>query len=264
MGSPVNIVNQALSEIGQQVQIASFNDNTAASRAASLLYTQKIQMLSRAAPWDKFRAQLALTQLKATVINGVTTGNPPPTPWNFEYAYPSDCIKARFLQPTPTPIPGGVPLTTAPNAALSTSSLNTRIPFVVGTDFDAGNNPISVILTNLCQAQLVYNRDLSQVPDLWDPLFTSAAVALLGAYLINALARNKAQMDDQIALAKNIIDQARAASANESISSVDHMPDWIAARMAGSTPWAWNQGGPNGVSYEAWGGSCGFPDGQFY
>lgn len=263
MASPVSIINESLSEIGQQVQINSFDDNTPAARAASILYTPKLQMLSRVAPWDKLRAQIALTQLKATVINGVTTGNPPPSPWNFEYAYPSDCLKARFIQPSPDPVAAGVPLTTAPNAALTVNGLPTNIPFVVGTDNDAGGNPISVILTNLYQAQLIYNRDLTQVPDLWDPLFHAAATALLGAYLINALQRDASQMQQQIGLAKSVIDQARSASANESISNADHAPDWIQTRMAGSVPWAWNQGGPGGVSF-AWWDACAFPDGQFY
>lgn len=263
MASPVSICNQALSSIGQQVQINSFNDNSPAARAANTLYTMLMQMLTRAAPWDKFRAQRALTLLKATVINGVTSDDPPPSPWNYEYAYPSDCLKARFIQPTPLPVEAGVPLTTAPNAALVTNALPTNVPFVVATDLDASSNPISVILTNLPQAQLIYNRDLSQVPDLWDPLYTSAAVALLGAYFINALARDRAQMNDQIALAKNLIDQARAASGNESISNADHIPDWVQARMAGGVSWAWNQGGPNGVN-PAWWSAVTFPDGQFY
>jgi hypothetical protein len=263
MASPVSLVNQALSLIGQQVQIFSFDDNTPAAKAASLNYTQVVQMVMRSAPWDRLRAQIALTQLRATVINGVTTDDPPPAPWNFEYAYPSDCLKARFLQPTPLPVEAGVPLTTAPNAALAVSGLPTNIPFVVGTDKDAGGNPISIILTQLPQAQLIYNRDLSQVPDLWDSLLTSGVIATLGAYLINALARDSAQMTQQIGMAKNILDTARAASANESISNADHSPDWINIRMAGSVAWGWNRGGPNGV-VESWAGTCAFPDGQWY
>lgn len=260
---PVEVANMALSEVGNDVQINSFDDNTPASRAARTFYTPKLQMLMRSANWDKFRAQIALTQLKATVINGVTTDDPPPSPWNFEYAYPSDCLKLRFIQPTPQAVPGGVPLTTAPNALLVTGSLPTQIPFVVGTDYDADNNPNSVILTNLYQAQGVYTRDLSQFPDLWDPLFLSAATALLASYFINALARDTSQMNAQIALAKNVIDQARDASANESISNADHIPDWIRARGAGSVSWAWNQSGPAGVNYGGW-DACGFPDGAFY
>ncbi len=263
MASPVSIINESLSEIGQQVQINSFDDNTPAARAASILYLPKMQMLARTAPWDKFRAQIALTQLKATVINGVTSSDPPPSPWNYEYAYPSDCLKARFIQPTPQAVEAGVPLTTAPNASLVCNGLPTNTPFVVGTDFDSGGNSISIILTNLYQAQLIYNRDLCNIPDLWDPLFHAAATALLGAYLINALARDSAQMNQQIGLAKSVIDQARAASANESISNADHSPDWINIRQAGGVRWGANQGGPNGVSY-AWWDSCAFPDGSFY
>lgn len=265
MAAPVDVTNVALSQIGQQVQISSFDDNTPAARAASLLYTPTLQMLARAAPWDRFRAQIALTQIRAAVINGVTSDDPPPSPWLFEYAYPSDCLKARFLQPSPLPVEPGVPLTTAPNAGFVGQSVPTNIPFVVGTDNDAGGNPISVILSNLYQAQLIYNRDLTQVPDLWDSLFYQAATATLGAYLINALARDASQMAQQIGMAKSILDQARAQSANESISNADHLPDFIAIRSSGSVGWGWNRGGPGGVPYyENWAGTWASPDGQFF
>lgn len=217
-------------------------------------------MLMRAAPWDSLRAQITLTQLKATVINGATSNNPPPQPWGYEYAWPSDCLKARFLLPTLQTMPGGIPLTTAPNTVLPTADAPTGIPFVIGTDFDAQGNPIKVILTNLFAAQLVYTRDLSQFPDLWDSLFLSAETAMLGAYFINALARNQAQLQTASAQAKAIIEQARAVSGNESISNADHIPDWITVRATSAVPWAWNMSGPGGIVWTGW-DSCELPGG---
>jgi len=252
VSSPVTICNIALAECGNRVQIGDFDDGTPAANVARLFYTPKMQMLARAAPWDSFRAQITLTLLKATVIDGAVSDDPPPQPWGYMYQWPSDCLKARFLLPTLPTMAPGTPLTTAPNYALQAPAPPTAIPFVVATSLDANNNPIKVILTNLPQAQLVYNRDLTQVPDLWDAMFTTAATATLASYFINALARNAADYMAQVQIAQSAIASARAASANEAITSVDHLPDWMAVRMASAVPWAWNSTGPGGVLADGW------------
>lgn len=264
MTAPVDVCNLGLAEIGNRIQIASFNDGTAASKTAALFYTPKMQMLSRSANWDSFRAQIPLTLLKATVVNGQLSNYPPPQPWAYEYAWPSDCLKARFIQPTlNAPGSSNPPLTTAPNVYIPAPGAPTGIPFVVATDVDALNNPIKVILTNLPNAQLIYTRDLTQVPDLWDALFLAGATALLASYFISALARDKEQMAQQVQVCKSVIDQARAANGNEAISSVDHYPDWMMVRYQSAVSWAWNQQGPNGVVFTGW-DQCAFPDGQSY
>lgn len=224
----------------------------------------KLKMLARAAPWNSFRAQVALTQVKAVVINGVVqTTNLPPQPFQVEYAYPADCLKFRFVRPTLNVTPTTPPLTTAPNQSYPYPKAPDAIPFVVATDTDANNNPIKVILSDLYQAQGVYVRDLTSFPDLWDPMFRGAATALLGAYFINTLQRSKAQLDDAVAIAKSLVEQARAAEANESIAKIEHTPDWLQARMGSSIPWGWAASGPNGQLTGAW-DSCEFPGGQFF
>lgn len=261
---PLDIANLALAEVGNRIQIASFTDGSPAANVANLFYTPKTQMLLRTANWDFARAQAPLAVWKAVIVNGVVSANPPPQPWQYSYLRPTDCLKARFIQPTLNIAPAGTPLTTSPTTVLCTPPVPTAIPFVVATDFDANGNPIGVILTNLPGAQLIYTRDLSQAPALWDSLFLNGASALLASYFINALARNKAQMDDQIAIAKSVIDQARVANGNEAIANVDHVPDWIRVRQMAAVPWAWNQQGPAGVSYSGGWDSTGFPDGSFY
>ncbi len=260
--TPTDVANIALGEIGQRSRISSFEDGTPASQAAALFYTPKLQMLTRAAPWDSMRAQRVLTLLRAAQINGVVSNDPPPQSFGFEYAYPADCLKARFIIPTLALQSQGVPLTTAPGVNFTSAKPPTAIPFVVATDKDASGNNIKVILTNLPQAILIYTRDLSQDPDIWDALFLSAATALLGAYFINALTGDKGKMAEQIGLAKNMIDQARAASANEGISNTDHIPDWMQVRFTSAVSWGWNTGGP-GNPWTGW-DQCQFPDGLFY
>ena len=258
---PTDVCNIALAEMGNRVKISSFAETSPAAQAAALFYRPKTQALLRGANWDFARAQQTLAVWKAATINGTTSANPPPQPWLYSYLWPSDCVKARFIQPTlPTATPG-VPLTTAPVGQFFAQPSITSIPFVPATDLDQNGNPIKVILTNLPAAQLIYTRDLSQSPDLWDSLFLNGCTAYLAAYFINALARNKAQFDDQVAIARGALDQARVANGNEGISNVDHAPDWLRARTVGGASWSFNGGRPG--LYGGW-DTVPFPDGQFY
>lgn len=254
MTSPVDICNQALLEAGIQTTITSLSDGTPEAVSCNILYLPKVQMTSRAASWDFMRKTLALTLLRvAPQVQSTTTpaySTPPPQPFLYEYAYPSDCLKLRFMIPYITPPSTSPPLTTGGNAAAFGISPNPSIPFVIGLDYDAQNNPIKVIMTDLPLAQMVYTADLSQVPDLWDSLFSNAVTAVLATYLITALARNKSQMDGQIAIAKGALDAARAANGNEAITSTDVLPDWIAIRMASSVQWS-GQGGYGSGLYES-------------
>lgn len=243
--------------MGSRVLISAFSDNSPQAQTANLNYTPRIQMLLRSASWDFCRAQANLTVFKQALVNGAVSNNPPPQPWLFSYLWPSDCLKARFVLPTIPIAPSGTPLTTAPNPIARVPPAPTGIPFVIATDLNTSGNatsPVKVILTNLPNAQLIYTRDLSQLPDQWDSLFLSAATSFLGSYFINALARNKAQYDDAVAMTKSLLDQARVANGNEGIGSVDRRAEWITARSAGSH-WA----GAGG----AWSGSVGWDSVSF-
>lgn len=228
MGSPVDICNQALLAIGAQAQISSINpsDGSTEANACSLIYPTQINALHRAAHWNFARAQIALTQLKAFEINGVVSTNPPPTPWRYEYAYPSDCLQLRYLFITP--------LTASQTSTVGVSGRERGgvQMFVEGRDFDASGNPIKVILTNAPRAQAVYTAEVDEV-DLWDPHFYTAAIATMAAWLVNPLSRNRALMNDQFNIAKNIIDQARISDGNEGLTVQDHVPDWMQVRGRG-------------------------------
>ncbi len=219
----------------------------------------------RAAPWGFARAQIALTLWKSATVNGVPSATPPPQPWLYSYEYPNDCLKLRFLQPTMLTQPGGVPLTTGMTAPPWLPQGSTTTPFVDGTDFDGSDNFVRIVLTNLANAQAIYVRDLSQFPDTWDPTFHAAAVAMLAAYFINALARNNQQMGQQIGLAKGMIESARVANANEAITTLDHAPDWMRARVnMGFTPWLFGGGAAANPAMSSQWDAAQFPDGQSF
>lgn len=232
MTSPVDVVNIALIEIGvSRTQVSSINPSDGSTEAdvASIMYRPKIEALSRAAHWNCLRKQESLALLKASVIDGEASDNPPPRPWQYEYAYPVDCIKARFILPFWNNNYTGTPFTTAPN--ISTVLLQgPPVKFAVATDRDAEGNTVRVILTNMPQAIMVYTADFINSPDLWDPHFLAAATATLGVWFINALNRSRGLLQDQVSIATNIIAQARISDGNEGLTSADHIPDWLRVR----------------------------------
>lgn len=237
-----SIVNRALLEMGAQAQISSFTEGSTEANAASVLYEPTRDMLLRSAHWNFTRKQISLSQLKAFQINGVIqTGDAaPPVPWQYEYTYPQDCLKARYLVPiqaypttTPPPTTGStpVPITGLP------APMN--IPFVIGTDTPVSSTTTqTVILTQLYQAQLVYTARIES-PDLWDPSFQEAMVATLAAKFVNALARNASLFSQLTGVARDIVLQARVSDGDEVPTYQDNLPDWIRARGVQSFAGGW-------------------------
>lgn len=227
--TPVEVVNIALAEIGAQESVQSINPSDGSSTAdiASLLYQPKIDSLSRAAHWNCLRYQQELTLIRATIIDGEQSDDPPPKPWLYEYLYPDDCLKARFIIPYIETIGVSPPLTTAFNQA-PVLLPQAAVPYAIATDMYLGQRR-KVILSNAAQPIMVYTSRVTDC-NLWDPHFLNAATSFLGAWLVNALSRNRELMQDQINIAKDIIAQARISDGNEGITSVDHLPDWMAVR----------------------------------
>lgn len=239
MTSAVDVVNIALHTIGEQTTVQSIDpsDGSPAANAAAILYQPKINALFRAAPWGFATKQTFLTQLRAVMVDGELSDDPPPQPWLYEYAYPSDCIRGRFILPNfrPTSSSGGVPLTTYSNVNYAQSRYwaGEPIPWKLGLDLSPEEDvDIKVIFCNIPQAQLVYTKQVDD-PNLWDAQFLNAASTYLGVWLLNSLGRNSQGFRDQIALAMDIIRQARADDGNEGNTTVDNTPDWIRIRGGG-------------------------------
>jgi hypothetical protein len=227
-----SIVNRALLAIGAQAQVSDFSEGSTEANVAAVLYEPTRDMLLRSAHWNFTRKQASLAQLKAYQVNGViqTGSDAPPVPWLYEYAYPSDCLKARYLVPiqaypttTPPPMTGATPV---PIAGLPGPM---SIPFVIGSDSVSSQPAQTVILTQLYQAQMVYTARIEN-PDLWDPMFQEAMVATLAAKFVNPLNRNATLFTQQATIARDIVLQARVTDGDEVPTSQDHLPDWIRAR----------------------------------
>lgn len=298
---PADVVNRAYDALGSTKIIGSIMDGTKDSEAARRAYGLTLRQLLRAANWNFARKQAAL-QLLGDASGQSDVSDVVEQPWLYAYAWPIDGVKARFVpwnnDLTNGGIPGNntaippVPLTTDPNPAPRMARLiptrflvgsSDQYPVVIGqADWDnlpdavEGAGPINrtIILSNVPQATLVYTRLVLDIEE-WDPLFAGAMDATLAAKLAMVVVEDKkfarVLRDEQIAIAKEAIKQARIADGNEGWSTTDHMPDWITARSSSGYGIGWGGWGGFGAGVFdniglLWGGwdSMSFPDGSSF
>lgn len=300
---PSNIVNQALISIGYSRRIGSMRDGSKAAEAMLEVYAPSLEEISRGAPWNFARRQAAMTLLQDASQSSaapVGTGTPGMGLWIFEYAWPMDCLKARYVPFSGNinpPVPSGnlVP----PNANSAPTTLPSPFPYArtIPAPFQVTLDEVpilkgainnwnqlpdldnaqgqsyskqTVILTNQMSASLVYTSRVDS-PNLWDPMFRQAMVALLAAKTVLYLEEDKklaqVKQANAIKIAKSALEMARVSDGNEGLTNTSHIPDWIRARRSGG--FAGNAGG-NGLGfggagewYQGW-ESTPFPDGTAY
>lgn len=276
--TPTMIVNQALGAAGIDFVIGDIEEGTRAAQIALQHYNLCRQQLLRAAHWDWARKE-AFLHLVADA-SGQTAGNNTLVPAGFIYAYawPSDCMKVRYIPanwwgqnaPVPTdnivPSNSSSPLMTnmgappwAGQRIVPTRFLISSTPNYIpdgASNAQPGVSPIgqTIICSNLQFARCVYTFDGSY-PNLWDSLFRDAMVAYLAAQLALPLAKDKRvglEMRRQnIEIAKQKVSNARATNGNETWASSDLSVDWMRFRQggAGSTGYGWGNNWGAGPGY---------------
>ena len=302
MTTVTDVANLALDATGIDIQVGSMEEG---GRTANLLlraYAKCRQELLRGAPWAFARKQMPLQLLadaSGQTPNVLTTV--PGTQFLYEYGYPIDCMRMRYIPQNPLLMPGvptgnitpsnpSPPLTSGNTTPIAMGTPIRPSLFVVTNDpniladpnsnwaMEQGQSPTgcTVILSNVPSATMVYTFDAT-APSLWDPQFRSAIVAYIASEISVAVwTRNPTlglkMRADQIALAKNKILEARVADGNEMSVSTSHLPDWMRVRhvggpySAGYSPFG--AGGFEGAGFGTWGGgwggSCSFSDGSSY
>jgi hypothetical protein len=267
---PADVINRALDDVGAQ-PITDIRDGSNEQRVAVRHYGPTIRELLRAAPWNFARKERSLSLAKDRTNTDGTVPIDVPMPWLYEYLLPQDCVKLRFVpQLTPQQPTSDPPQTTNPGIQ-GTYYGAWPAPYVIANDVGVPNEDesigVTVILTNVQNALGVYTAAVMN-PVLWDPLFMQGVVALLAAKFALPLAADKKlaleMRQQQIAIAKDIIGQARVANGNESWTTVDHLPDWIRVRGSGGWPGGfWTSNQPGLGNFSGW-DSLYFPDGSAY
>lgn len=225
MSSLVEIANLALASIGTRSSIASLTERSAEAAAFSIQYNPCLEAVLGAAHWNFARKQASLTLLKDA---SATPAGTTPQPWIYEYAYPADCVAARYVMPLFTDAASSSIF--GPGfASVATVEQVPCVRFIISTDVDDSGNEIKVILTNQPQAQLVYTKRITN-PQLFDGQFTMALSNFIGARLAIALTGDKALARLAFGVADATTKQARANNGNEGLTLQDTTPDWIRAR----------------------------------
>lgn len=266
MSTPSDLVNRALDAAGADTIIGDIEDGSPESNVALRHYAPVLRQLLRAAPWDMARKQAPLFLLADATGQTANVGTRVPAPWIYEYAYPTDCVRVRFVPLNPQNTGGSAPAgnialpTTPSTTAGSTPPLNQNrlvpAPYLVTTDDQyppqltqgPGGTPWweiqgispgarSVILTNVQNAYAVYTC-LQLYPSLWDPQFEEAFVAALAERIALPLSKDKKMgmtfRAQNMAIAKERIRSARISDGNEMWATTDHTPDWIRVRSSGA------------------------------
>ena len=122
---------------------------------------------------------------------------------------------------------------TNPVAQGSTSGVGTGATFNLTFATAA---PQRVILCNQQQAILCYNGQITD-PNIMDPLFQDAWIAILAARLSFQLSGDKQRANELIGITNTMITEARKVDGNEGLTVNDVTPDFL--RIRG------NYGGPN-------------------
>lgn len=272
----VDVAQQSLDSAGLDYLLGDIEDGSRPAQVVLRAYTQCLPQLLRSAPWDFARREAPLLLLADGSGNtpnagSLVVGNQ----FVYEYAYPPDCVKVRYVPRNRTGIPPTVQGNIVPPNSSAPIMTGVGQPpygprriqparFLLSNDANyppppdggpgnwetQGLSPQGrvVILTDVKDAMAVYTY-LALYPSVWDSLFRAALVAYIASEIALPLNKDKPfglkLADNQRAIAKEKILQARAMSANESgVNTSDIRTDWIDARRTGGR-WGWpgNDGG---------------------
>jgi len=232
--SEVTICNRALQGIATRSQIASLTESSTEARNCNLIYEPTRDEVLSMAFWNFTTKTDYLSVLKQApgTPGGVATASQwstafPAPPWLYEYGVPQDCIQMRSVIQQPINAYVGVPFTSNGQASYP-YFIGAGARFEVTSDV-IGNDEKNVVLTNQYQAIGIYTRRVTNT-GLFASQFVEALVQALSAKLALALNGNVALANAKFQMANAIIIQARASDANEGLTIIDPMPDWLAIR----------------------------------
>lgn len=203
MASQIDIVNLALSHIGQKEWVADLNENSSAAQAVKTVWTIAVRKVLRDAPW-RFARRFATM---------ATLASSPTTDWLYAYQQPSDCL-----------VPRRVVAATGALAAV--------------TRLEASPQPFSTMSTGsgmlvLCDKTPATLEYTAYVPDTaqWSDDFTMAFSLYLASLLAMPLAI-KADLRGQLGKEYDkALADAQANMANEYAPETNPLPcEFIAVR----------------------------------
>lgn len=293
--NPSAVASQVLDAIGSNYVLGDITEGSREAQVILRAYGQCLRQMLRGANWDFARKTAPLMMLADATGQTPDVGRVVPSGYIYEYAYPGDCQKVRFVSRNHL-----APQLAIPDgnygigqARVMVPNVNANFPgarprparFVIATDSNyvppidvlseqtqgVGQNSRTVILTDVNHAHATYTA-LILDPSQWDSLFRAALVAYIASEVALALTENKqfgAQLrNQQIMIAKSKLESARLVDGNEAVTTSDISVDWMQSRSAGGSFRRYGAGTGLGMAGEGFGGggwdSVGFADGSSY
>jgi hypothetical protein len=195
----ISICNGALAKLGIFGGIASLTEASKEARACNLFYANTRDQLLSMFPWPFATKRVTLAEIANATI---------PDEWTYAYAYPADCLVARYI-----------------STGSRTPRFDQRIPFAVETLEDGTR----VIYSDLNPASLVYTYRVTEATKFPVP-FAKALEFLLAMELSMPLTVKREFLTQNAQLFELAYSRAAQAVREEGQEDPDPDPSAIAAR----------------------------------
>lgn len=194
--SKVEIWNKALGHLSSNKLVSNPNENSMEAKQCRIFYDGAREAALRDYPWAFAKRQQTLA-LTGTAPDG----------WDYQYAYPSDCLSIRRIY----------------NIADPKSEEQKPIKYTVAQNPDGAGR---VIWTDQAEAQLIYTRNVDDV-SYFDPQFEEALSLILAARLAKPINGKRQDFLDAMEAYRIELNKAKTADANENFIDKDYDADWI-------------------------------------
>jgi hypothetical protein len=198
-----SLFNLALSAVGTRSLTSDPNENSREAEICRLWFPQTRDQVLRAAPWAAARSTARLPILGEQTSDTWGTGSPVPGS-RFAYGIPADFLYPRFIY------------------GYARFEMGTYAPTVAAT-------PQPALFTDVEAPLLTYTSRQTNIA-LWDHGLFMAIAYGLAANIAMPLHGKPQRAKEALMQANETIMQARVQTANEDFVSLDHIPDWLAAR----------------------------------
>lgn len=194
------IYTGALFNIGHAKGVDNPSENTNEAKNCNKIYDKHRKSILSMANWGFAKVFRTLAQ----------TANTPPTGWEYEYAYPSDCLRVIEIA--------------------KTAPTDPKIPFTSGHTYDSTTGQQKrVIWTNHPNAVLVFVRDVTN-EGLFSPMFTQTLQHRMSVDLAKVMAKKTDVAKEQMNWFQWSMNEAVRLNEIESEDQPQPDADWIRDR----------------------------------
>ena len=193
-----DVYNLGLIHIGHTKRVTSPTEKTTERRNCEAVYDPYRKALLTMAKWGFGTVSQTLT----------LTGNTP-TGYDYEYVYPTGCLKALEIARASAQLP--------------------KIPFKAGSIIDSDGDHQRVIWTNKEDASLIFIYDVEDVK-MFTPLFNLTLAHYMGVTLSRLMAKSTKTPTEMFQLAQYYYNQAIISGEVEAEDFELPEPDWITDR----------------------------------